>query len=208
MLDSGIVAVLRSETPEESLRVAAALVRGGITAIELTLSTPGVLASVGTIRDALPPAVALGVGTVTNSAEAVEAVRAGAEFVVTPMLSQGVVRVCLDAGVPVIVGVYTPTEMKTAWDAGCSAVKLFPAVTAGPRYLEQVLAPLPELLVMPSGGVTIDSIPSWIAAGAVALGLGGPLTGAGGHPRVDDLERIATAAVSAVADARLGEGRT
>jgi 2-dehydro-3-deoxyphosphogluconate aldolase/(4S)-4-hydroxy-2-oxoglutarate aldolase len=159
-------------------RTAAALAAGGVGAVEITLTTPGALEAIAELASDRAPGYIVGAGTVLDEPAARAAIAAGARFVVSPTLDRAVVRCCRDAGVPCMPGALTPTELLEAWRAGASVVKLFPASAVGPRYLREVLAPLPFLRVVPSGGVSLDNASDWIRAGAVAVSVGGALVSA------------------------------
>jgi 2-dehydro-3-deoxyphosphogluconate aldolase/(4S)-4-hydroxy-2-oxoglutarate aldolase len=141
----------------------------------------------------------VGMGTVLNAATATGVIEAGAQFVVAPTTDESTIGLCTEAGVPVIPGAATPTEMLRAWRAGASAVKVFPASVFGPEYLGHVLAPLPELRLIPSGGIGMEHVTEYLAAGAVAVGLGGPLIGdalSGGD--LGDMERRCRTVLEAI----------
>jgi len=180
LLASGVIAVVRlAETTEKSLRYAtAALGAGGVGAVEITLTTPGALAAIAAMAEApsggLENAV-VGAGTVLDEKAAREVIARGARFVVSPTLDRAVVRYCRDQNVPCLPGAFTPTELLEAWRAGATMLKLFPASAVGPRYLREVLAPLPFLRVVPSGGVTLENAGEWIHAGAAAVSIGSAL---------------------------------
>jgi len=176
-LASGVIAVVR--LPESSgLRgVAAALAAGGVAAVEITLTTPGALAAITDLASHGGGSV-IGAGTVLDERAARNVVAAGARFVVSPTLDRSVVRYCRDQGIPCLPGALTPTELLEAWRAGAPVVKLFPASAVGPRYLREVLAPLPFLRVVPSGGVTLENTAEWIRAGAAAVSVGSALVSA------------------------------
>ena len=205
LLASGVIAVVRlPEANERGLRgTAAALVAGGIGALEITLTTPGALATIAALSDGARDLV-VGAGTVLDETAAREVIARGARFVVSPMLDRGVVRYCRDQNVPCLPGALTPTELLEAWRAGATIVKLFPASTVGPRYLREVLAPLPFLRIVPSGGVSPENAGEWIRAGAVAVSVGGALV----SPALvrdeswSELTTRARALVQAVAGAR------
>jgi 2-dehydro-3-deoxyphosphogluconate aldolase/(4S)-4-hydroxy-2-oxoglutarate aldolase len=154
--------------------VAAALAAGGVAAVEITLTTPGALDTIADLASQGGDSV-IGAGTVLDEKDARNAIAAGARFVVSPTLDRGVVRYCRDQGVASLPGAFTPTELLEAWRAGAALVKLFPASALGPRYLREVLAPLPFLHVVPSGGVSLDNAGDWIRAGAAAVSVGGAL---------------------------------
>ena len=172
-----VVAVLRARRASDYAPVVDALRRGGVVSIELTLTTPGAIEEVVALRARFGDAVELGVGTVTNTTEAEEAADAGAEFLVTPVTVEQVIRLAVDRGLPVFPGGLTPGELFAGWQAGATAVKVFPASVVGPGYLAMLRGPFPHMKVVPSGGVGIDDAAAWIRAGAVAVSLGGPLLG-------------------------------
>jgi 2-dehydro-3-deoxyphosphogluconate aldolase/(4S)-4-hydroxy-2-oxoglutarate aldolase len=154
-----------------------ALQRGGVLSIELTLSTQGVWDELPILRDRFGDALEIGVGTVTDAAEAEAALDLGAAYIVTPVTDPGVITACVSRGVPVYPGGLTPTELHAGWKLGATAVKVFPASTVGAGYVSQLRGPFPDIEVIPSGGVNIDDVPGWIKAGALAVSLGGPLLG-------------------------------
>ena len=174
------VAVLRASHSSDYAPVIEALQHGGGLSIELTLSTPGVWEE----REELPllceqfgDSLEIGVGTVTEATEAEIALDLGAAYIVTPVTDPGIVTACVSRGVPVYPGGLTPTELHTGWKLGATAVKIFPASTVGAGYVSQLRGPFPDIQVIPSGGVNIEDVPSWIKAGALAVSLGGPLLG-------------------------------
>lgn len=172
--DSGVIAVLRAADASHYLPVCEALVAGGITALELTLTTPGTIEHLDGLVNALPGA-SIGVGTVTAAAEARAAIDAGASFLVSPLTDERIADAAVAASVPLAMGALSPTEVARAWKAGASAVKIFPASTVGADYLRQLRGPFPDLVAIPSGGVGVDDIAPWLGAGAAAVSVGGPL---------------------------------
>jgi len=201
--ETGVVAILRAERPDHLEAVGHALAAAGITCLELTLTTPGTLQAVTRLRGGLDAGVALGVGSVLDADGAHAAVDAGAGFLVSPGVCAEVAVAARARGVPCFPGAFTPTEVLAAWGQGAAAVKLFPAATGGPRHLRDIRAPLPDIPLVPTGGVALDQIADYIAAGAAAVGLGGPLIGDAlrGGPAAALRER-ARAALDAVAQAR------
>jgi len=177
LIDTGVVPILRSDRAEHVPAVAETLVQAGMTCLELTLTVPGALRLLPDLKAALPRDVTLGVGTVTTAAEAEAAAAAGAEFLVCPALTPGVMAFATTHGLPCYPGAWTPTEVLSAWQAGATAVKLFPAATGGPGHLRRIRDPLPEIPLMPTGGVAIDQVSHYIAGGALAVGMGGSLLG-------------------------------
>ena len=171
----GVVAVVRTESADALLDLARALVAGGVAAVEVTMTVPDALDGIARLADALGDEVVLGAGSVTDAETATRAVEAGARYVVSPVFKPEVVRAAHDAGAAAMPGCLTPTEIQTAWEAGADVVKVFPADAFGPSYLRAVRAPLPHLKLMPTGGVTLDTVADWLEAGAVALGAGSAL---------------------------------
>lgn len=176
-VDSRLIVVARAQRAEDYDAVLDVLIDAGIRSVELTLTTPGtfdrlphLLAQYGDVAD-------LGVGTVTNAADLGRAVDAGASYLVTPITSAAFVQQATDAGVPIVPGGLTPTELFASWSAGASAVKIFPAGQVGPAYLKDLRGPFPDLVAVPSGGVDLAGAAAWLQAGAVAVSVGGPLLG-------------------------------
>ena len=171
----GVIAILRLDAAEDLVPVAEAIQAGGVTAIEFTLTTPGAVRVLRPARMRLGREVLLGVGTVLSAEAAQEAIEAGAEFVVAPNLNPSVVGACRAAGIPVIPGAFSPTEVVAAWDAGASLVKVFPVGSVGPRYIRDLRGPFPYIPLVPTGGVSLDNLEAFIQAGAVAVGVGGEM---------------------------------
>ena len=173
MREQGVVAVLRSKSTEEAQHVAQACFNGGVSIIEVTFSVPQAAEAIRAIESV---ELTVGAGTVTTAAQAAEAIEAGAKFLVAPNFSDAVAAVAREASVPYIPGCMTVTEMTRALDAGCPAVKLFPASEFTPGFIKAVHAPLPNLQIMPTGGINLQNTADWIAAGAFCVGVGGNLT--------------------------------
>ncbi|WP_035743715.1 bifunctional 4-hydroxy-2-oxoglutarate aldolase/2-dehydro-3-deoxy-phosphogluconate aldolase [Arthrobacter sp. MA-N2] len=175
LLKTPVIAVLRASHAREYLPVIDALVRGGISTIELTLSTEGVFDALPLLVREFGSEAEIGVGTITSGNQANRALAGGAAFLVTPTMNIEVLKSCAARGIPVYPGGLTPTELLEGWNAGATAVKVFPASTVGPGYLAQLRGPFPDIQVIPSGGVgTADAI-AWIEAGAMAVSIGSPL---------------------------------
>jgi 2-dehydro-3-deoxyphosphogluconate aldolase/(4S)-4-hydroxy-2-oxoglutarate aldolase len=199
---NGLVAILRSTSAAHYAAVTDVLVSAGVRAIEVTLTAPDALASITELATAYAGAdVVIGAGTVIAADQAEACLEAGAAFLVSPAVSQDVLAAARIAGVAVYPGALTPTEILTAHRGGASAVKLFPASAVSPRYLKDVRGPFPDIAFMPTGGIDIGDIGAWLAAGAGAVGLGGPLIGSavvdGPDPSLADRARRAVAAVAA-----------
>lgn len=171
----GVVAIVRMDDPGKVAEVVAAISAGGVKAIEITMTVPDAVRLIGTLSGSLPGDILLGAGTVTDAATAEAVIAAGARFVVSPIVSHPVIDACARAGIATCAGAYTPTEIFTAWRSGADIVKLFPATSLGPKYLRDLAGPFPQIRMMPTGGVSIDNVGEWIAAGAYAVGIGGAL---------------------------------
>jgi 2-dehydro-3-deoxyphosphogluconate aldolase/(4S)-4-hydroxy-2-oxoglutarate aldolase len=174
----GIVAVIRIKDPAKLQAVVDAISEGGIRALEVTMTVPGAIALIAGLAPKMPPGFLLGAGTVLDAETALKVIDAGAQFVVSPVFRRSVIAACHSRDVPVTPGCFTPTEILDAWEAGADIVKVFPATALGPGYIKDVRAPLPQVKLMPTGGVTLDNAGEWIAAGAVAVGVGSALTDA------------------------------
>jgi 2-dehydro-3-deoxyphosphogluconate aldolase/(4S)-4-hydroxy-2-oxoglutarate aldolase len=172
---AGVVAVIRLKDPKALASVVEALVAGGVHVLEITMTVPGAVGLIRTLGQTLPPGFLLGAGTVTDAATANDVIDAGAAFVVSPVLRLEVIAACHRRGIPALPGCFSPTEILTAWDAGADIVKVFPATALGPGYFKDVRGPMPEVKLMPTGGVSIENAGDWIRAGAVAVGVGGAL---------------------------------
>ena len=196
-----VVAILRAENATRAEAVVDVLVEAGVRSLELTLTTQGALEVVERLAARVPADVEVGVGTVLTAADVDRSVDAGATFVVSPSVDPEVIAAALRRRVASYPGAFTPTEIAAAWKAGASAVKLFPAGQLGPGYLKAVRAPLPDIPVVPTGGIDTDAIGAWLAAGAVAVGMGGPLIGDALTPD-GDLRALAQRAAAAIAAAR------
>jgi 2-dehydro-3-deoxyphosphogluconate aldolase/(4S)-4-hydroxy-2-oxoglutarate aldolase len=171
----GIVAVIRLRDPGKLRAVVDAIVAGGVQALEVTMTVPGAVELIRGLAPTLPEGFLLGAGTVIDAATAHEVIDAGAQFVISPVFRRAVIDACHQRGVPAAPGCFTPTEILEAHDAGADIVKVFPATTLGPQYIKDVRAPLPQVRLMPTGGVTPDNAGDWIRAGAVAVAAGSSL---------------------------------
>ena len=171
----GVVAVLRADRPDALVEVAQAIGRGGIGAVEITMTTPGALDVIGECAHRLGGEFLLGAGTVLDPETARAAILAGAEYIVTPTMNPDVITLCRRYDKIVIPGALTPTEILTAWECGADIVKVFPATAVGPRYFKDVKGPLPQIDLMPTGGVDLENAGDFIRAGACAIAVGGNL---------------------------------
>lgn len=172
---AGAVAVIRMPSAEDAFRAIRALHQGGVSSIEVTLTTPDALRLIERTSRELGDAVLVGSGSVLDAESARRSVEAGARYVVSPVFKDEVVAEAHRLGVPAIPGAFTPTEILRAHEGGAELVKLFPADTLGPAFLKSVLAPMPFLRIIPTGGVTPYNVGDWLHAGAVAVGLGNAL---------------------------------
>lgn len=171
-----VIAVLRAADAHQYAPVIDVLAENGIGAVELTMSTPNTLDVLANVR-AAAQGTQVGVGTVTTVEQLRHLLEIGVDFVVTPITDVQVIKVAVDAGVPIYPGGLTPTELWTAWAAGATAVKVFPASVVGPEYISALRGPFPNIEVMPSGGLGLAEAGEWIRAGACAVSVGGPLIG-------------------------------
>jgi 2-dehydro-3-deoxyphosphogluconate aldolase / (4S)-4-hydroxy-2-oxoglutarate aldolase len=173
--DLGIVAVIRIRDTAKLRAVVDALADGGVRALEVTMTVPNAVALIRELAPTMPEGFILGAGTVTDAATVNAVADAGARYVVSPVFRREVIKACHDRGIAVAPGCFTPTEILDAHDAGADIIKVFPATVLGPQYIKDVRAPLPQVKLMPTGGVTLDNAGDWIRAGAVAVGLGSAL---------------------------------
>ncbi len=172
---SGVIAIMRAKNSDQLLAAAEAIHAGGVVAIEVTMTTPNALEVIESAVVKFGHDVSFGVGSVLDPETARAAILAGAQFVVSPTLNLQTVALCRRYAVPVIPGTYTPTEMLTAWEAGADLVKVFPADAGGPPYIAAVKAPLPQLRLVPTGGVNLETAAAFIRAGADAVAVGSAL---------------------------------
>jgi len=175
VLDCGIVAVVRSPDSQQLVEVTRALADGGVTVVEITMSVPNALEVLRQVRQALGDRVLLGAGTVLDAETARAVLLAGAEYIVSPTVNVDVIRLCQRYDKLVMPGAFTPTEILTAWEAGADIVKVFPAEVVGPAYFKAVRGPLPQIRLMPTGGVDLGTAAAFLRAGACCLGVGGQL---------------------------------
>jgi 2-dehydro-3-deoxyphosphogluconate aldolase/(4S)-4-hydroxy-2-oxoglutarate aldolase len=192
ILDGGLVAVVRSESGDQLVKVVRALAEGGVTAAEITFTVPDAIGVIGRVRRELGDAIVLGAGTVLDPETARAALLAGAEYLVAPTLNPDVIRLARRYDKVVMPGAFTPTEVLAAWEAGADVVKVFPAEVGGPAYLKALRGPLPQVCLMPTGGVDLDTAEAFLKAGACCLGVGGALVepkavAAGDFGRIRDL---------------------
>jgi len=173
--DAGVVAVIRANSKDQLVGLTEALLAGGVPSIEVTMSTPKAIAGIEMLADKFSDTAVIGVGTVLDPATARDAIAAGAQFVVSPVFDESIVSTTRRYGKIMISGAFTPTEILRAWTAGSDVVKVFPSTALGPGYFKDILAPLPQLRLTPTGGVDLKNVADWIKAGAVFVGAGSSL---------------------------------
>lgn len=173
--ETGVIAIMRAKGSDQLIAAAEAICAGGVRVIEVTMNTPGALNVITGAGVRFGSEILFGAGTVLDPETARAAILAGAGFIVAPTLKIEVVMLCNRYGIPVMPGCLTPTEMLTAWEAGADLVKLFPAEFGGPDLVKAILAPLPQLRIVPVGGVDLSNAAAFIRNGAAALGVGGSL---------------------------------
>jgi 2-dehydro-3-deoxyphosphogluconate aldolase / (4S)-4-hydroxy-2-oxoglutarate aldolase len=204
VLDCGIVAVVRCPDSGQLVEVCRALADGGVTVVEITMSVPSALEVLREVRHALGDRLLLGAGTVLDAETARAVLLAGAEYVVAPTVNLEVIRLCQRYDKMVMPGAFTPTEILSAWEAGADIVKVFPAEVVGPAFFKALRGPLPQIRLMPTGGVDLTTAAAFLKAGACCLGIGGQLV----EPRAvaegnfDRLRELARQYVAIVKQAR------
>ncbi|MCA9272768.1 MAG: bifunctional 4-hydroxy-2-oxoglutarate aldolase/2-dehydro-3-deoxy-phosphogluconate aldolase [Phycisphaerales bacterium] len=191
LVADGVIAVVRLPDQNQLFRTAEALIAGGVHAIEVTLTVPGAIDGIRQLARELGDGHLVGVGSVILADQAQRAIDAGAKYVVSPVLRREVIDTAHRLGVPAMAAGVTPTEILDAHEAGADIVKVFPADTGGPGYIKSVLAPMPFLRLMPTGGVTPDNAGDWVKAGCVSVGIGSALVdtkaiAAGDYQRITD----------------------
>jgi 2-dehydro-3-deoxyphosphogluconate aldolase/(4S)-4-hydroxy-2-oxoglutarate aldolase len=200
VLDSGIVAVVRSPESGRLVDACRALADGGVLAVEITMTVPDAINVLGQVRRALGDKILLGAGTVLDPETARAVLLAGAEFIVAPTVNLEVIKLCQRYDKLVMPGAFTPTEILAAWETGADIVKVFPAEVVGPAFFKAVRGPLPQIRMMPTGGVDLTTAGAFLKAGACCLGVGGQLVdpkavAEGKFERIAELARQYVAAV-------------
>jgi 2-dehydro-3-deoxyphosphogluconate aldolase/(4S)-4-hydroxy-2-oxoglutarate aldolase len=202
--ESGIIAIVRFNRPEDLVKVAHAIAEGGVKVIEFTMTTPNALEILAASRKEFGTDILLGAGTVLDTETARAAILAGAQFIVAPTLRREVVELCHRYSVVILPGAYTPTEILSAWEWGADMVKVFPADVGGPAFIKAVKAPLPQVKMVPVGGVSLENVGAFIKAGSSAVAVGGNLVDKKliAEHRFDRLTEIASQYVAAIREAR------
>jgi 2-dehydro-3-deoxyphosphogluconate aldolase/(4S)-4-hydroxy-2-oxoglutarate aldolase len=172
---TGVIAIMRAESSEQLIAAADAIKAGGVSVIEVTMTTPGALGVIEAAKARYGGEVLFGAGSVLDSETGRAAILVGADFIVSPTLNLDLVALCSRYSIPVMPGIFTPTEALTAWQAGADMVKLFPASLGGPTLVKAIRAPLPQLEIVPVGGVNLETAAAFIRKGAAALGVGSSL---------------------------------
>ena len=204
--ETGVIAIMRAQSSSQLITAADAIKKGGVKVIEVTMTTPGALDVIAEATRRYGQEVLFGAGTVLDTETARAAILAGAGFVVAPTLNLNVIALCNRYSVPAIPGCYTPTEMLTAWEGGADMIKLFPAEVGGPDLIKAILAPLPQLEIIPVGGVTMETAAEFIRKGAAALGVGSNLIN---QKLLDagDMEELTRRALAFIGEVQKGRGK-
>lgn len=203
MTDVGVVAVVRAENEEQAINISKACIEGGIPAIEVTFTVPGAAEVIKKLDQTFSKdELIVGAGTVLDSETARIAILAGAKYIVSPGFNLETAKLCNRYQIPYMPGCLTITEMITAMEAGVDIVKLFPGSAFGPSFVKAVKGPLPQANIMPTGGVSLDNVDTWIKNGVVAIGVGGSLTAPAKNKDYEGVKQNAIAFVEAVRKAR------
>jgi 2-dehydro-3-deoxyphosphogluconate aldolase/(4S)-4-hydroxy-2-oxoglutarate aldolase len=203
--DTGVIAIMRTQSSDQLIAAADAIKKGGVRAIEVTMTTPGALAVIEEAKGRYGSDVIFGAGSVLDAETGRAAILAGADFVVSPILNLELVELCNRYSIPTAPGCYSPTEVLTGWEAGADFIKLFPASFGGPSLVKAILAPLPHVRIIPVGGVTLDTAAEFIAKGSAALGVGSALVS---QKLLDsgDMEELTRRAVGFIEQVKIGRG--
>lgn len=203
--DTGVIAIMRTQSSDQLIAAADAIKKGGVRAIEVTMTTPGALAVIEEAKGRYGSDVIFGAGSVLDAETGRAAILAGADFVVSPILNLELVELCNRYSIPTAPGCYSPTEVLTGWEAGADFIKLFPASFGGPNLVKAILAPLPHIRIIPVGGVNLDTAAEFIAKGSTALGVGSALVN---QKLLDsgDMEELTRRAVGFIEQVKIGRG--
>jgi len=204
IVDCGVVAIVRFDRPEELVEAARAIKAGGVDVIEFTMTTPNALNIIAASAEEFGEEVLLGAGTVLDPETARAAILSGARYIISPTLNPQVIELCHRYGVIAVPGAFTPTEILTAWEMGADMVKVFPAAAMGPGYIKDILSPLPQVRLLPVGGVSVSNVAEFIKAGATAVAAGSSLVDKKAVAERDfaRLAEIARQFVTAIREAR------
>lgn len=203
IIDVGVVAVIRTENADMAEKTSKACIEGGVSAIEVTFTVPGADKVITSLKEKFPKdQLIVGAGTVLDSETARIAILAGAEYIVSPGFDLETVKLCNRYQIPYMAGCMTITEMIKAMEAGADVIKLFPGDAFGPSMVKNIKAPLPQVPIMPTGGVSLENVEEWIKNGCIAVGVGGKLTSGAETGNYDEVTRIAKLFVEKVKVAR------
>ncbi|NIN69775.1 MAG: bifunctional 4-hydroxy-2-oxoglutarate aldolase/2-dehydro-3-deoxy-phosphogluconate aldolase [Anaerolineae bacterium] len=204
IVDCGVVAIVRFDRPEELVEVARAIRAGGVDVIEFTMTTPDALSILSASAEEFGDEVLLGAGTVLDPETARAAILAGAKYIISPTLNPRMIELCRRYGVIAVPGAFTPTEILTAWELGADLVKVFPAGAMGPGYIKDIMSPLPQVRLLPTGGVSLSNAAQFIEAGAAAVAAGSSLVDKRAVAEKDfaRLTEVASAFATAIRQAR------
>jgi len=202
---TGVIAIMRTQSSDQLITAADAIKAGGVKVIEVTMTTPGALGVIETAKGRYGDAILFGAGSVLDPETGRAAILAGADFIVAPTLNLDLIALCNRYSIPVMPGCATPTEALTAWEAGADMIKLFPASFGGPALVKAILAPLPDLEIIPVGGVNLDTAADFVRKGAAALGVGSSLIN---QKLLDtaDLEELTRRAEAYISEVEKGRG--
>lgn len=209
ILDIGIIPIVRALTPEAAVQAAEAIHRGGIRAVEITMTVPGALRALEKVADQFGDRMILGAGTVLDPETARASMLAGAEFFVTPSLKLSTIEMCHRYSKVIMPGALTPTEVLAAWEAGADLVKIFPCGNVGgPKYIRALKAPFPQIEMVPTGGVSLENAAEFFRAGASAVAVGSEMVNAKAleEGKLEVIEQMAREFLKAVAGVKKGAG--
>lgn len=206
--NNAIVAVIRGAKPENILSIAKALSNGGVKTLEITVETPKVLTLIELITSELGDEVIVGAGTVLDSETARAAIMAGAKFIFSPTVDSETIRLTKRYGVISIPGALTPTEILKAYESGADIIKVFPANAFGPRYLKDIHGPLPQIPLMPTGGIDVENVGEYLKAGAVAVGVGSTLVNTKQSITEESLARLTEKAMQFISEVQKANSTT
>ena len=203
--ETGVIAIMRAQSSDQLIAAADAIKLGGVRAIEVTMTTPGALGVIAEAKERYGSDVIFGAGTVLDPETGRAAILAGADFVVAPTLNLKLVELCNRYSIPVAPGCYSPTEVLAGWGAGADFIKLFPASVGGPALVKAILAPLPQVRIIPVGGVNLNTAADFVRNGATALGVGSSLVN---QKLLDqgDMEELTRRAAAYIEEVKRGRG--
>lgn len=203
--ETGVIAIMRAQSSDQLITAVDAIKKGGVKAIEVTMTTPGALSVIAEAKERYGSDVIFGAGSVLDPETGLAAILAGADFIVSPTLNLELIELCNRYSIPTVPGCYSPTEVLTGWEAGADFIKLFPASVGGPDLVKAILAPLPQVRIIPVGGVNLDTAADFIRKGAAALGVGSSLVN---QKLLDagDMDELTHRAVAFIEQVKKGRG--